>query len=74
MRLGLVKNEPEKCAVFVHCQSGLIDLFRDQYEDVLSFEGKRAIILDAARALPEAALRHCIALALSHHLRKKKKS
>ena len=73
VRLGPVKNEPGKCALFVHCQSGLIEQFRERYADTLVFEGKRAIVLDAGSAFPEAALRHCIALALTHHLRKKKK-
>ena len=32
----------------------------------------RAILLDANATLPEAELRHCVALALTYHLRKKK--
>ena len=73
VRLGLMKNNPDRCAMFVHCQSGLIEQFRERYPHALTFEGKRAIVLEAGKALPETELRHCIALALTHHLRKKKK-
>jgi hypothetical protein len=37
----------------------------------LKYSGNRAILLDAADKLPEKALRHCVGLALTYHLRKK---
>lgn len=73
VRLGAVKNDPEKYAMFVHCQSDLVDQFREHYADELAFEGKRAVVLSADEDLPAGPLAHCIALALTHHLRKKKK-
>ncbi|MEM7429967.1 MAG: DUF1801 domain-containing protein [Pseudomonadota bacterium] len=72
VRIDRVKGSADQIAVYVHCQSGLIDQFRDRYDGELSFEGKRAIMLSAGEPLPEEPLRHCIALALTHHLRKKK--
>ena len=33
----------------------------------MSFDGNRAIVLDASAPLPAAPLRHCIALALTYH-------
>ncbi len=59
--------------MFFHCQTRLVDTFREIFRDDLAFEGNRAIILDAADELPEDALRHCIAMALTYHLNKKKK-
>ena len=38
----------------------------------LSYGGNRSILLNAEDELPEAALRHCVALALTYHLRKRK--
>ena len=35
--------------------------------EVFAFSGNRAILLDPDRPLPEAELRHCIALALTYH-------
>ena len=58
-------------AVYFHCQSGLIGQFRELYPDTFTYEGKRAIHFGAKDRLPVRELRHCIALALTHHLRKK---
>jgi hypothetical protein len=60
----------EGYAIYFHCQSGLVTKFRALYPDAFRFEGKRALVFDAAERLPLRALRHCIALALTHHLRK----
>ncbi len=58
-------------AIYFHCQSGLVGRFRELYPDTFKYEGKRAIVFDAKAKVPVRALRHCIALALTHHLRKK---
>ena len=60
-------------AVYFHCQSGLLGQFRELYPDTFRYEGKRAIHFDARDRLPVRELSHCIALALTHHLRKKAK-
>ena len=57
----------ERYALYVHCQTTLVATFRQLYRDELSFGGNRSILLDADRPLPKAALRHCIALALTYH-------
>jgi hypothetical protein len=62
------------CAVYFHCQSGLVSQFRELYPDKLTFEGERAILLKGKSRVPERELRHCIALALTHHLRKKNRN
>ena len=71
IRIDRVKSEPNQVAVFFHCQTGLVDSFRELYPE-LSYSGNRAILLDADAKLPEAELRHCIGLALTYHLRKRK--
>jgi hypothetical protein len=60
-------------AIYFHCQSGLTGQFRELYPDTFKYEGKRAIHFDAKDRLPVRKLSHCIALALTHHLRKKAK-
>lgn len=67
IRIGPAKGEPGRVALYVHCQTHLIDRFRERYGDTLSFEGKRAILLDVEAPLPVEPLRHCIALALTYH-------
>ena len=59
-------------AIYFHCQSGLVENFRDLYPETFRFEGKRAILFDSDERVPVRELRHCIALALTHHARKKK--
>jgi hypothetical protein len=59
-------------AVYFHCQSGLIGQFRELYPDTFKFEGKRAIVFAAGDRVPARELRHCLALAFTHHSRKKK--
>jgi hypothetical protein len=64
----------EGYAVYFHCQSGLLGQFRELYPDTFTYEGKRAIVFETGDRIPLRALRHCLALALTHHSRKKKKS
>ena len=57
-------------AIYFHCQSGLVGQFKELYPDTFRYEGKRAIVFDLKDRVPVKALRHCIGLALTHHLRK----
>ena len=59
-------------AIFFHCQSGLVDEFRQLYPDTFRFQGNRAIVFEATETPPSRELAHCIALALTHHARKRK--
>ena len=71
IRIDQVKAEPGQVAVYFHCQTNLVETFRELYPE-LRYEGNRAILLDAADRLPESELRHCVGLALTYHLRKRK--
>jgi hypothetical protein len=70
VRIDRLKNR-DACAVYFHCQSGLVDTFRAIYPDAFAYQGKRAIVFEAADRIPARQLRHCLALALTHHARKK---
>jgi Domain of unknown function (DU1801) len=71
VRIDRVKAEAGQYAVYFHCQTNLVETFRELYPE-LRYSGNRAILLDAADKLPEAELRHCVGLALTYHLRKGK--
>lgn len=60
-------------AIYFHCRSGLVGQFRELYPDTFTYEGERAIRFGIKDRLPVRKLRRCIALALTHHLRKKAK-
>jgi hypothetical protein len=71
IRIDQVKASPGQYAIYFHCQTDLVETFRELYPK-LSYSGNRAILLDAAKKMPETELRHCVALALTYHLRKRK--
>jgi hypothetical protein len=71
IRIDQVKPGPGQYAVYFHCQTNLVETFRELYPE-LRYEGNRAILLGTDDKLPEAALRHCVALALTYHLGKRK--
>jgi uncharacterized protein DUF1801 len=71
IRIDQVKAEAGRYAVYFHCQTDLVETFRELYPE-LRYGGNRCILLDAGNKLPEKALRHCVALALTYHARKRK--
>jgi hypothetical protein len=72
IRIDRVKSTANQYAVYFHCQTDLVETFRELYPTELNFGGNRSILLDATHELPQAALRHCVALALTYHLNKRK--
>ena len=73
VRLNRLRGKPGACALYVPCQTNLIDTFRDLYGDRLQFEGRRAILFGPDDPLPVEEVQHCIALALTCHLRDRRK-
>ncbi len=72
IRIDRDKSAPNGYAIYFHCQTDLVETFRELYPAELNFGGNRSILLDAGEAIPEAALRHCVALALTYHLNKRR--
>lgn len=73
VRIDRIGWQKEKYGIFVHCQSGVMDQFKAAFGDEFDYDGNRGLILDAKHELPEEAVRHFIWLALTYHLRKKRK-
>jgi hypothetical protein len=71
VRIDQIGGEGRKYAMYFICTSGLVEEFKELYGDEMKFEGNRSIVFDVSDKLPEAALRHCISLALTYHKRKK---
>lgn len=59
-------------ALMFICHTGLVDSFRERYGDTLTFEGNRAIVVTPQDNLPAEPLKHCIAMALTYHLAKRR--
>ena len=56
------------CKLLVHCQTSLVETWRGRFGERLAFEGNRAVIVDSAQPLDEAAIRICMRDAFSYHL------
>jgi Domain of unknown function (DU1801) len=74
VRIDAIKGQPDKYAMYFHCQTGLVDHFKTIYPKTFKYEGNRALIFDVADTLPEDELRHCVSLALTYHLRNSTKT
>ncbi|MCE2570507.1 DUF1801 domain-containing protein [Motilimonas eburnea] len=70
VRIDWKPNTPDHYYLFFHCQTKLVDTFRELYGEQLRFEGNRAIVLSLTQPLPEAPIRHCLTLALTYQQRK----
>jgi Domain of unknown function (DU1801) len=72
IRIDRVKSAPDQYAIYFHCQTNLVETFRERYPDKWKYGGNRSILLNIDDDVDEAALRHCIALALTYHLSRRK--
>jgi len=70
VRLGWSAKRADSVAVYFHCQTRLIDTFRELYADAFTFEGNRAIVFKLRQPVSFPELKHCLALALTYHQRK----
>ncbi|WP_422372831.1 DUF1801 domain-containing protein [Hoeflea sp.] len=61
-------------ALMFICHTNLVEEFRALYPAALTFEGNRAIVVEAGKPVDAEALSHCIALALTYKLRKRQNS
>ena len=66
IRLDL-HDEGETAALYFHCQTQLVETFRELYGDQLDLDGKRAILLTVSDPIPTAEVAHCLQLALTYH-------
>jgi hypothetical protein len=73
LRIDRVKSAEGQYAMYFHCQTTLVDTFKEIFRGRFVFEGNRALLFDETDAVPVKELRHCIALALTYNLDKKNK-
>lgn len=68
IRIGTYKKSNDKVAIYFHCQTNLVRIFRLKFSEILDFEGNRAIILNMNKPILESEIRECVGLALRYHL------
>lgn len=71
LRIDALKEPRRGVAMYVHCQTTLVDDFKELYPGVFSYEGNRALVFEDGADVPRDELKHCIGLALTYHLKKR---
>jgi len=72
VRIGLEKKTEGDYAVYFKCQTTLVATFKELYPDKFRYEKNRALLFSVKDKIPVRELSHCIAMALTYHLNKKK--
>jgi Domain of unknown function (DU1801) len=71
VRIDALTSPEGGYAMYFHCQTNLVDSFKEMFGGLFQYEGNRAIRFGPSDKLPRAELVHCIAAALTYHLRKR---
>ena len=72
VRIDHVKSVANQYAVYFHCQTDLVATFRELYPREFRYGGNRSILFSTDDVIDKPALRHCLALALTYHLNRRK--
>lgn len=67
IRMDWKESKPDEYAMYFHCQTKLVDTFKELYRDHFKFEGNRAIVFSCTEKVAENELKHCISIALNYH-------
>ncbi len=70
IRMDWKIKTPRNYYLYFHCQTKLVDTFRELYRQELEFQGNRAIVFDISKPLPEQAVKTCLEMALTYQQRK----
>lgn len=67
VRIHWKQKRPDRCALYVHCQTSLVSEYRARHGDQLEYDGDRAVLFDVSKPLPRHPLTDCVRLALTYH-------
>ena len=74
VRVDQIKSQEGKYAMYFHCQTTLVDTFKEMYRGQFEFGGNRSINFSEEDKVPVEELSHCISMALTYHLNKRQSS
>ena len=69
IRIDTVRDSETEYAMYFICHTNLVERFRELYPDTFDYEGNRTLKFDVSVPVPEEELRHCVAMALTYHLK-----
>lgn len=72
IRIDRHSTNADKVGLYFNCNSSLADDYQQLYPGVFEYDGRRAILIGLTGPVREKELRHCMALALTYHLNKKR--
>ena len=67
IRMDWKEANPDEYAMYFHCQTKLIDTFKELYRDKFKFEGNRSIVFGRDEKIAKNELKNCISIALNYH-------
>lgn len=71
VRMDWKPGQPERFALYFHCQTNLVETFRTLFPRDFVFEGQRALVFPVGAPIPRQETAFCLGAALTYHLRKK---
>ena len=71
IRIDQIKSQEGTYAMYFHCQTTLVDAFKEMYRSRFEFGGNRSIIFRVQDKVPVKELSHCVSMALTYHLNKR---
>lgn len=71
VRMKWTEKQPDQFFLFFNCNSIMVETIKELYQDEFTYDGNRAISFSLDERMPDAALKHCIAMALDYHKLKK---
>jgi hypothetical protein len=69
VRLNPHKRDDSSFGLFFICTSGLVNRFKAQFGERLSYDGQRALVFSLADRLPQEVLKACILQALTSKIK-----
>ena len=57
---------PNEYRIYFHCQTSLVETFKEVYGDIFKYEGNRALIFSLNETIPIRELSHCLSMALRY--------
>lgn len=66
VRFDWKPKHPDQYALYFHCQTMLVETFREVFGDLFTYEGNRAIVFGLDEKIPRQQLKRCISMALRY--------
>lgn len=70
VRMDWKSRSPNQIGIYVNCKTSLVESYRMMFNNELTFEGNRGILIPVEGPIPKKQLMICIQMALRYYLDK----